>query len=217
MPHAITPTTSFDAIEDEILFTRAALRADPDAKDLLPATDGWLSLLEPARAKDRACRESVANTTAARVIANGRLDASCAAFADDLFRAVGKDRSASRWTQFFSGSVTKFVRQALPKQVATVLGWLGGSKDPALEPHRAELDTWSKAASDAIVQTRGTALVRGEAHQAREELASELTRERNLPRDWADLFFVQQGRARRDRAAADDGTAPAPGDGAASA
>lgn len=230
MPHAITPAMTFDTIEDSIIFTRAALRADPDAQDLLPVTDAWLALLEPARAKDRACREAVANANAARVIANGRLDAACGAFADDLFLAAGKDRHAARWTQFFSSTITSFTRQALSKQVTTVLGWLTGSKDPALEPRRADLDKWANAANDALVKTRATALVRGEAHLSREELADALTRERDglhetlaarardkrLPRDWADLFFYVAPRPRRAGAPSGDDAASPDADAGAS-
>lgn len=210
MPHAIAPDATFDTIEAEILFTRAALRADPDASDLLPHTDAWLSLVEPARAKERAAREAVENANAERAVANARLDATCIAFGDDLHTAVQKDHRAARWLQFFSVAVSSFVKQALARQIATVKGWLTSSKDPVLEKHRANLETWSARADGALVKTRGTALVRGEAHQAREELAAELTRERDglhealsararerqLPRSFADVFFRTESRPR---------------------
>ncbi len=37
---------TFDDMEDEVVYTRAALRADPDARDLLPLTDGWMPAVE---------------------------------------------------------------------------------------------------------------------------------------------------------------------------
>jgi hypothetical protein len=205
-PRKITPKMTLDEIETEIFFTRAALKADPDAQDLLPMTDDWISLVDTARAKDRAAREAGADADATRVVANSRLDRACERFGDDLFLAVKKDRTAARWTQFFSVAVSKFVRQALSKQVARVKAWLL-STDPALEPHRGDLDTWSKASAAALAQTAGVATVRGEARIAREQTADDLTRERDglyeglsararergLPRDWASQFFRTAG------------------------
>lgn len=98
---------------------------------------------------------------------------------------------------------------------------LGASQDPVLEQHRAELERWSKVAEAALEQTRGSSAVRGEAWVAREELAEGLTRERDglrdalaararerdLPRDWPDLFFRVE---RRGKKAGDDGSASTP-------
>ncbi len=207
MPRKIPVGITFDDAEDEILFTRAALRADPDAEDLLGLTDGWMAAVDGARQKERAAREALLNADARRTVANGRLDVACTAFGDDLWLAVGRDRTAARWRQFFAQSVSRFIRQALSRQVATVQSWLGAT-DPALSPHRTTLERWAQAAADALVATRGTALVRGESWQAREEMADELTRERDglwmalasrarergLPRDWPDLFFRVEAR-----------------------
>jgi hypothetical protein len=49
MPRQIPLTITFDDAKDEILFTTATLKADPDAKELLPMTDGWLALRRRAR------------------------------------------------------------------------------------------------------------------------------------------------------------------------
>jgi hypothetical protein len=174
-------------------------------------TSGWLGLIDSARSKDRAARQAQAEADAARVIGNDRLDRACVQFGDELFLAVSKDRSSARWLQFFTLSVSKFVRQRLSTQVERVRGWLQ-STDALLETHRKPLDTWSKAAGDALVQTRGVAVVRGEARIAREELAEDLTRERDglhdalsaiarerkLPREWPDLFFRTQSRSAAD-------------------
>lgn len=201
-PRKITPAMPLDELEAEIFFTRSCIKADPDAKDLLSLTDGWLATVDDARKKDRGAREAQADADAARIVANSRLDTACERFGDELFLAVGKDRSSARWGQFFSTSVSKFVRQALPKQVGRVRGWLG-SKDAVLEANREALDSWSKAAQDALGQTAAVGTIRGEARVAREELADDLTRERDglhdalsararekgLPRDWADQFF----------------------------
>jgi hypothetical protein len=206
-PRKIPPTLPLDDTETEVFFTRSALKADPDAKDLLAMTDGWLALVDAARKKERAAREAHADADAARIVANARLDRACERFGDELYLTVDKDRASARWTAFFSVTVSKFVRQALGKQVGRVRGWLS-SNDGVLEKHRDELDAWSKSAEAALQQTAAVATVRGEARIAREQLAEDLTRERDglhdalsargrekrLPRDWADQFFRKLGR-----------------------
>ncbi|MDI1477540.1 hypothetical protein [Polyangium sp. y55x31] len=208
-PRKIVPTQPLDETDAEVFYTRSCLKGDPDACDLLPLTDTWLAMVDAVRVKERAAREAQADADAARIIANGRLDAACARFGDDLWLAVNKNRSSARWTQFFSSTVSKFVRQALPKQVARVRGWLE-SKDPVLDKHRAHLEPWVNAAGAAIARTAAVATVRGEARISREELAGNLTRdrdglhdaltararERGLPRDWADQFFRKVSRAK---------------------
>ncbi len=206
-PRKIVPTLPLDETEAEVFFTRSCLKADPDAQDLLLLTEGWIGMVDVVRVKERAAREALADTDAARIVANTRLDRACERFGDDLYLAVDKDRSVARWTQFFSVAVSKFVRQALPKQVGRVFGWLE-SKDPVLDKHRADLETWAKAADAGLKKTTAVATVRGEARMGREELAEDFTRERDglhdaltarardkgLPRDWADQFFRKVSR-----------------------
>jgi hypothetical protein len=209
MPRKVISKWSFDMVEDEILFTMASLAADPDSKDLLSLTEGWLARLDEARTKDRGARQEMAGADALRAVANGRLDRACVAFGDDLRIVVGKDTTSPRFRQFFLHPVSIFIRGSLPKQVAKVRAWLG-SEDEALEPHRAGLDRWSKAAADALERTNALALVRGQAQIAREQLADDLTRERDglhealsarsraqgLDRRWPDLFFRTESRSR---------------------
>jgi hypothetical protein len=202
MPKKLTSTMTLDAIEDEILFTRATLRADPDAPDLVVTTDGWLGRVGAVRERERIVREEVASVDAERMVANARLDAVCERFGDALFLAVDKDRQSTRWRTFFHLPVSRFVRLALSAQLERVKAWLGSS-DAALTPFRADLETWSTRASDALAKTRALSLARGELTAAREELAEDLTRERDglhaalvlratersLGRDWPEAFF----------------------------
>lgn len=194
-----------------MLYTRAALAADPDSKELLPMTDGWLTRIDAARSLDRAYRVATAEATAQRQVSNGRLDAACVAFGDALYLAAGKDRTAARWTQFFKLPVSRFVRQAFATQVTVVRGWLA-IQDEALTAHRTPLDTWSQRAQEALAGTAATAAPLGAARPAREQLAEDLTRERDgledalaararelkLPRDWSSLFFRVPARDRAD-------------------
>jgi hypothetical protein len=203
MPRKLRPAESLDVFEDEVIFTIAALQADPDAEDLLEHTDDWLERIDKTRATDRDMRVKVASIDARRAVANGRLDESCTEFGLDLQRAVSRDTTSPRWRQFFNSPISVFVRRALDRQVSTVQGWLAQSQDEALEPHRAELTTWANRAADALRDTSGAALLRGQARIAREALAEDLTRERDAlrdalaqrardrkhPRDWPDLFF----------------------------
>lgn len=212
MPHQLDAVMTLDDFEDEILFTRAALQADPDATDFLPNTQDWLGRVDAVRAKERKAREVIANTDATRAVTNVRLDKACVSLGDDLLASVKKDRTSARWRQFFRDlPVSQFIRQALDRQVSTVRGWLGASQDPVLEKHRAELERWTQAAEAALDRTRGSSAIRGEAWVGREELAEALTRERDglhdalsgrarerdLPRDWADLFFRVERRSKK--------------------
>jgi hypothetical protein len=162
-----------------------------------------MGLVDDARAAERKARIAVAEADAQRTVANSRLDQACVRFGDDLFIAVGKDKASSRWTKFFSSAVSRFVRQALPKQVQSVKGWLEAGSDPVLQTHKKDLSKWSDAADAALTKTRGTAVARGDAWEKREEMADSLTRERDglhealaacardkgLPRTWPDTFF----------------------------
>src|SRR5689334_3675805 len=96
-PRKILAKIPLDDVESEVFFTRSAVKADPDAKDLLSMTDGWLALVDAVRAKERAAREAQADADAARIVANTRLDRACVKFGDELYLAVDKDRSAARW------------------------------------------------------------------------------------------------------------------------
>jgi hypothetical protein len=206
MAAKIHPDDTFDEIEQEILYTRAALEADPDARDLLATTDAWMPRVDDARASERNARAAEMRAAAMRRVANGRLDAACQSFGDELYLAVGKDASSARWTRYFSGAertVSTFIRQAFGAQIARVRAWLDVTGDAVLDRHREALDTWSAAGAAANVQTSGSATVRGEARIAREVLAEDLTRardglevalvtraqERDLQRTWPSLFF----------------------------
>ena len=91
MPRKLIAGMSFDTLEDEVLFTRSAIAADPDAASLLSHTDDWLEMMKQARDADMKARAAVANADAIRMVANARLDAVCVAFGDDLYMAVDKD------------------------------------------------------------------------------------------------------------------------------
>jgi hypothetical protein len=205
MPRKITPQFTLDLMEDEVLFTTAALKADPDASDLVSVTAGWLATVDHAREKDRAKRTAVAEADAARTVTNARLDAVCVQFGDELFLAAGKDRESPRWKRFVNEPMGKFVRRAFRAQIAKVRSWvsLATGTEAVLDKYRTPLDTWSAAGNAALERTDATALARGGAQIARTDAAETLTRERDalhallvdrantrsLPRDWPATFF----------------------------
>ncbi len=211
MARKLSVAMTFDTLEDEVLHTRAALAADPDAADLLVITDGWLGKVDASRAADRAARVASTEATALRQVSNGRLDSACTAFGDALYLAVDKDRGAARWTQFFKLPVNRFVRQAFPTQVSLVRGWLA-IDDSVLAAHRVGLEQWSTRGQEALARTEATVAPLGVARVTREQLADDLTRERDgledalsararerkLPRDWSALFFRITPRSRPD-------------------
>jgi hypothetical protein len=223
VPRKISDDITFDDAEDEIGFTVATLKADPDAQDFVGETEDWMGQVDEARAKDRAARHAVMETDAARIVANRRLDIACMAFGDDLRAGCGKDSSSTRFRQFFPVSPARFVRQALGKQVTKVRAWLGAN-EPLLEKHRAALTTWSQKAGEALERTDSSALVRGGSKIARERMADALTRERDglhellaerardrgLPRDWPDMFFRVASRSRSMEATPAEPSPPSP-------
>lgn len=203
MPRQITERWTYDQMEDEVLFTRGALGADPDARELRGLTDTWLARIATARAADLTARVAEQEASAARAVADQRLDRAVVAFADDLERSVGGDTKSARYTRFFPhGRVSAFLRIALDDEAARVLAWLP-VEEPALAAHRVELERWATAAKAATAQSNASAQVRGAAIVQREQLAEELTRgrdglasalsvmavERNLGRTWAAGFF----------------------------
>lgn len=207
MPRSLPGESTFDTLEEEVLYTEAALGADEDASDLLTATATWMARIDAARIADRAVRAEVVTVEALRQVADRRLDSGCSAFGDELYLSCGKDRESPRWRQFFPEPVSKFIRKALPAQVLSVQGWLV-STDPVFLRHKTTLSKWVTAADSALVRSRSLTLRRGENRTKRDELCRALTAERDtlhaalvtravdrkLPRDWPDGFFRIHGR-----------------------
>jgi hypothetical protein len=202
MPRKIIAAMPLDQLEDEVLFTIASMEADPDANPLVPMTEGWLESIAAVRKVELMARKAIAATDARRMVANGRLDNACTSFGDDLYLACGKDTASTRWRQFFRAPVSRFVRTSLSKQVGAVLGWLSSS-DAVLVKHKPTLETWSMKADAALKETAALAMTRGQVLSARDQLAEDLTAERDgvrdalaavartkgLPRTWPEVFF----------------------------
>ena len=186
----------------EIFYTRAALGADSDAVDLQPLTDSWEASLEATRAKFRASLFAQLEADALRRVSNGRLDDGCVAFGSEL--GLRHKTDSSEWRLYFRNTqLSRFVRQAFATQVGAVEAWLGTSGQPVFESHRARLTTLVQAARRALVATDASAVPLGEWQIARATFTEDMTRERdglwaalderrrerNLPREWPDLFF----------------------------
>jgi len=203
MARTLDADTTFDDHEDEVIFTRSALKADPDAADLLARTDAWMSRVDEARATGRTARVAEGEASALRTVANGRLDDTGRGLGRELGVAVGGDKQSSRWKRVFGGPVADFVAQALGAQIRAMQAWLTISGDAVIEKYRAELERWTAAGDAALTATANGAQVRGNAMVAREQLAEDLTRERDglqaalteragergLGRDWPSRFF----------------------------
>lgn len=220
MPRKLTADSTCEALEDEILFTDAALRADPDAADLATHSAECLPLVDEVRGKERSLRQTVANVNAARIISNIRLDQSCQSFGRALLFELDNDRTSPRWTQFFSVSPTQFNRQPLGDQVRKVKSWLSSMVDSVLDQYREVLGRWTESADTALTDTEGLTGQRAQVKQAREQLASTLTQkrdalhtqlvqraqERGLPREWPDAFFYIESRPKGKAASEAEGS-----------
>lgn len=211
MPKQFTVDTTLDEMEHQSLFTRAALRADPDAQDLRGETEYWLPAIDEVRRRERERREVVADTDAQRIVANARLDIATTDFGRALFDDLRHNRESPRWKQFFRRVPSELIRQPLRNQVTLVRAWLTSGTDHVLDMHRGELAHWADAADQALVATDGTALIRGQTQIARMELAEYLTSrrdalhrrlgeiaaERGLPRSWPNSFFYVAPRRKK--------------------
>ena len=197
----------FDDHEDEVLYTRATLAADPNAADLLFMTYLWLGSVDTARALGREGRKATLEASALRSIANVHLDGECRSVGRDLSHSVENDRSGVRWTRIFPTTVDAFLSQPLGEQAVACQAWLT-TNEPVIAARREALSRWSTAAQTAIATTQASAQIRGTAMLARESLAEEMTRardglaralsvraeERDLPRDYAERFFLKDRR-----------------------
>lgn len=203
MPRKLTRNMTLDVIEDEIFYTQAALKADPDAADLVVNTNTWLPRLDGVISSERSVQQATVEADAQREVANNRLDRTCLAFADDLLRSCSKDRESPRFTTYFPVPPSQQVRMPLGDQLDTVRGWLSTTTEPTLEMYRADLVSWVETADTALARQESTSVQRGQLWQQRETLATDLTRERDslhralaqraaergYPRTWPDLFF----------------------------
>ena len=207
MPRKLTSEMTLDTLESEAMFTLSMLRADPNTSDLTSLAIPWQSQVDAVRASEQQFRQLEADTDAARIVANQYLDSTCTRFGDELLLACGKDRASARWTRFFTVPVSEFNKQALARQVSIVQSWLTVTDD-VLEKYRKELDQWAQQCDAALVNTDAVTVKRRDVWAAREQLAVELTRERDalhrklseraeergLGRTWADLFFRVESR-----------------------
>ncbi len=203
MPRMMSLTMTIDDMEDEILFTVAALEADPDAKVLLSHTDGWLPRLDELRSEVRKLRLQAGKTQAAKAVAKTRLDTACGALGDTHFLVINKNRESSRWKKFFPSTISAFQREPLADKVAAVFGWLIVTDEPALEQHRSNLTKWATAARTALDATAQQHILRANLQQTRDthaqqltadrdklhELLSGIARDQGLSRTWPDTFF----------------------------
>jgi hypothetical protein len=220
MARKINSDFTYDEMENEVLYTRAGLAADPDASDLVSMTDGWMAIVDQARAQDRAARAATHEAAAQRAIANRRLDDQCRNFGRELAMALKNDRKSPRWTRFFRATVDAFLAQPMGAQAASVIAWLS-IEDDVLTRHSEWLGRWAHAAQAALTTTNASAQVRGSAIIARESAGEALTKgrdgleaalmqralERNLGRDYAAGFFIVQDRKKASKSAPEE---PAP-------
>ena len=202
-PYKLTRELTLDDYEREIIYSRAALAADPNARDLMHHTDGWDGLVDAARAKRRASWEAEVGADAQRRVSNDGLDVSCSAFGAEL--GLQSKPGTELYRLFFRNmTASRFVKQALSTQVGAVEAWLTTTEHPVLERHRARITPWVQAARAALTATDAAAVPMGQWQITRATLAEDMTRERdalwaalderrrerNLPRGWPGLFFM---------------------------
>mgnify|MGYP000523306590 CR=1 FL=1 len=207
MPRKLTGTMALEALRQEVRFTRAALKADPDACDLLSETDAWSGQVTAMRDLEDGVQDAEADADACFAVANQRLDRSCIRFANAKLVSLGMDRSSSQFTRYFKVPPSDFVRQPLADQRSAVEGWLTVTEDSVLEAHRPELSTWSGKGLEALSMMSAQSQCVATHRTKRETLAAVLTSARDalhrslagradalsLGREWPDTFFKKEG------------------------
>ena len=214
----LTSETTLDDHEREIIYTRAAVAADPNAADLLSLTDGWDALVDAARLKRRASWVAQVGADAQRRVSNEGLDNACTSFGGEL--SLHDKPGTEGFRLFFrNATVSRFIKQPFAAQVGAVEAWLTTSAQPVLERHRALITPWVRAARAALTATDASAVPMGQWQITRATLAEDMTRERdalwsalderrrerNLPRDWPGLFFMVRETTRGAKAVEDEG------------
>lgn len=204
MPKLIDPDAALTETRREITFTRAALRAHPDAADLVDQTADWHEPIADLRDEQEANEDERTELDAQFKVLNAGFDAGCIAFSDDALKAAGKDRTDPRYTRYFKVAPNEFVRQDIDDQIEAVEGWLSVD-DPTLAPWRPRFEAWltqlkaHRAARRASAQKTATLRIKREAFATdltakRDDLHRRLgdrAKERGLPRGFPDLFFRQ--------------------------
>ena len=132
MVKKIDDAYSLEEMRSEVLFSRAALKADPNASDFLPSTGSWLGIVATAADQELAARTALVEATASRTIANQRLDETCRDVGRALAAELKNDRSGARWSRLFHG--TRRLRAPAPPRPSRRLQRLARAR--RAHPHR---------------------------------------------------------------------------------
>jgi len=207
---------SLESIRDELVYTRARLEADADARDLAPRIQDLIGRWQGVRQGqlDGWDAELVAQAQVDAV--DYALDGAVEELATNLDTAVRRDRQSPRWKRYFGSDTPGAIRHlGLASETSRVSGWIDSLKsesEPELRQcgqHLAQLVT---EAGRALEARQKAATVRAD-HRAREimtlvddlnalrlSLYGELiTRVGKTSRDrsWPAEFFYHAPRARR--------------------
>ncbi len=192
----------------ELIFTEAALSADPFAATLAAACsmliNGWFALLK----KERESRHDVTRAGAVVRVKNQMLDMIIRKFAGLVLVEANQDRESVFYRRFFPNSPSSIAKQAISKQVDFISNALVPEIDRLEEGHplKAFRDTLLKAAEEATGTVEAKKRARGtrtsisrdveewkiEVNAFRMNALGELLKiasANGYPRTWADSFF----------------------------
>lgn len=215
-PRELPADTPLDELEDEVIDTQAALRADPDAEDLAPGFEAQLTALDVVFDRERQTRREKVEAAAVCRVADGRLDPAIVLTGKQLEVVVKGDKSSPTWTRAFGSSTPSDIGR-LPRakevtRVSELVAALTAVGSAALTDVIASLTLWSGRLGAGLERLRTANASRGQYVGDREEYVIALNRarrslsgaliqraaERGLPKDWPATFFRKS--PRRDRA-----------------
>jgi hypothetical protein len=199
--------TPLETLEDEIVYTDAALKADPEAEDLAPGFAGQLESLDEVYDRERATRRAVTEATAYSRVADSRLDEEVLGSGRVMEVPLKGDRTHPSWTKVYGTATPSDVAKlARPKEVIKVRGMIKAMTElglAILATVIASLTFWAGRLDGGLTRLTDSKADRGRFRSERDEFIIGLNRarralygslttraaERGLPKEWPDLFF----------------------------
>ena len=208
---------------DELEYTEAALRAEPETAELAEPFHAAIDTWGPTFQRQRDSRRDIVRAEAVVGVRNAQIDRLTQRFGGMLLVESGQDRRSTFFRRFFPVAPSEFIRQSLRTQCErtrdvivpelekldatnTLRAFITPLSDGA-KAALAALTARSKAKGEAAMATSDVEEWKEGVNQLRRSTYAELMKiaaEQRYPRDWPEMFF----RTAADSSAEDDVVAP---------
>jgi hypothetical protein len=210
----LEPTQAIDNAWGQLVYTRARVKHDPNARDLLPQIEALIERCKQLRTEQLGAWEGEIDAQAGVDAANDALDATTVDFGRALDNEI-RDRRSPAYKRYFAVAPSDIVVLGLESELERVRSWpdyLAGEESATLEAFGDRFREHIAAGDDAVEARRMAAAARAnhratainrffdDVNGARQSLHALLTQravERRLGRHWADRFFRHGSTPRR--------------------